>query len=140
MISSPAPPPDLSTFINLFSKEELYQVGLAFIQQSQHSTQMKQQVSHPGSSHHSSRRIPRSILPPLETISSIPISFIPPLMNHQPHCSKVRPLMEQQSTPVTSTPRRPAGDSFDNSSGNQQSKKKRPKNNEHSPRNEQLKQ
>jgi hypothetical protein len=138
MTHSPAPPPDLSTFFNLFSKEDLYQVGLALIQQSQHSNQMQQQVYHPGSSHHSSRRIPRSIRPSLETISSIPVSFIPPLMNQQPHCSEVRPLMEQQSTPVTSTPRRPAGDSFDNSSENQRSKKKPRKNYEHTPRNEQL--
>ncbi|CAF5052843.1 unnamed protein product, partial [Rotaria magnacalcarata] len=32
----------------------------------------------------------------------------------------VRPLMEQQTTLVTSTPRRPASDSFDNSDGNRQ--------------------
>ncbi|CAF3290566.1 unnamed protein product [Rotaria sp. Silwood2] len=48
--------------------------------------------------------------------------------------------MEQQSTPVTSTPRRPASDSFDNGDGNRQRMKKRPRNNDHPPRNEQVEQ
>ncbi|CAF4788959.1 unnamed protein product, partial [Rotaria magnacalcarata] len=53
---------------------------------------MQQQVHHPASSQHSPHRLPRIIRPSLETISSIP-----PLMNHQPNCSEVRPLMEQQT-------------------------------------------
>ncbi|CAF1136265.1 unnamed protein product [Rotaria magnacalcarata] len=96
---------------------------------------MQQQVHHPASSQHSPRRLPCIIHPSLETISSIP-----PLMNHQPNCSEVRPLMEQQITPVTSTPRRPVSDSFDNSDGNRQCMKKRLRINDHPPRNEQVEQ
>ncbi|CAF5180823.1 unnamed protein product, partial [Rotaria magnacalcarata] len=44
MIPNPAPPPDLTSFFNRFSNEELHQIGLALIQQSQHSIQMQQQV------------------------------------------------------------------------------------------------
>ncbi|CAF4237971.1 unnamed protein product [Rotaria magnacalcarata] len=106
MIPNPTPPPDLTSFFNRFSNEELHQIGL-----------------------------PRIIRPSLETISSIP-----PLMNHQPNCSEVRPLMEQQTTPVTSTPRRPASDSFDNSDGNRQRMKKRLRINDLPPRNEQVEQ
>ncbi|CAF4898960.1 unnamed protein product, partial [Rotaria magnacalcarata] len=61
-------------------------------------------------------------------------------MNHQPNCSEVRPLMEQQTTPVTSTPRRPTSDSFDNSDGNRQRMKKRLRINDLPPRNEQVEQ
>ncbi|CAF4526111.1 unnamed protein product [Rotaria socialis] len=116
-------------------KPELHQIGLALIQQSQHSIQMQQQVHHPASSQNSPHRLPRIIRPSLETISSIP-----PLMNHQPNCSEVRPLMEQQTTPVTSTPRRPASDSFENSDGNRQRMKKRLRINDLPPRNEQVEQ
>ncbi|CAF2001156.1 unnamed protein product [Rotaria magnacalcarata] len=94
MIPNPTPPPDLTSFFNRFSNEALHQFGLALIQQSQHSIQMQQQIHHPASSQHSPRRLPSIIRPSLETISSIP-----PLMNHQPNCSEVRPLMEQQTTP-----------------------------------------
>ncbi|CAF2154821.1 unnamed protein product [Rotaria magnacalcarata] len=135
MILNPTPPPDLTSFFNRFSNEELHQIGLALIQQSQHSIQMQQQVHHPASSQHSPHRLPRIIRPSLETIFSIP-----PLMNHQPNCSEVRPLMEQQTTPVTSTPRRPASDSFDNSDGNRQRMKKRLRINDLPPRNEQVEQ
>ncbi|CAF2071849.1 unnamed protein product [Rotaria magnacalcarata] len=135
MIPNPAPPPDLTSFSNRFSNEELHQIGLALIQQSQHSIQMRQQVYHPASSQHSPHRLPRIIRPALETISSIP-----PLMNHQSNCSEVRPLMEQQTTPITSTPRRPASDSFDNSDGNRQRMKKRLRINDLPPRNEQVEQ
>ncbi|CAF2058329.1 unnamed protein product [Rotaria magnacalcarata] len=96
---------------------------------------MQQQVHHPASSQHSPRRLLRIIRPSLETISSIP-----PLMNHQPNCSEVRPLMKQQTTPVTSTSRRPANDSFDTSDGNRQRMKKRLRINDLSPRNEQIEQ
>ncbi|CAM4825211.1 unnamed protein product [Rotaria magnacalcarata] len=87
----------------------------ALIQQSQLSVQLQQHIHHSASSQHSPRRPPRSTRSSLETISSIPL-----LMNHQQNCSEVRPLMEQQTTPVTSTPRRPASDSFDNSDSNHQ--------------------
>ncbi|CAF1387235.1 unnamed protein product [Rotaria magnacalcarata] len=73
--------------------------------------------------------------PSLETISSIPRHI-----NHQPNCSEVRPLMEQQTTPVTSTPRRPVSDSFDNSDGNRQRMIKRLRMNDLPPRNEQAEQ
>ncbi|CAF2062170.1 unnamed protein product [Rotaria magnacalcarata] len=96
---------------------------------------MQQQVHHPASSQHSPRRLLRIIRPSLETISSIP-----PLMNHQPNCSEVRPLMKQQTTPVTSTSRRLANDSFDTSDGNRQRMKKRLRINDLSPRNEQIEQ
>ncbi|CAF1494423.1 unnamed protein product [Rotaria magnacalcarata] len=135
MIPNPTPPPDSTSFFNRFSNEELHQIGLALIQQSQHSIQMQQQIHHPASSQHSPLRLPRIIRPSLETISSIP-----PLMNHQPNCSEVRPLMEQQTTPVTSTPRRPTSDSFDNSDGNRQRMKKRLRINDLPPRNEQVEQ
>ncbi|CAF3367551.1 unnamed protein product [Rotaria socialis] len=135
MIPNSTPPPDLTTFFNGFSNEELHQIGLALIQQSQHSVQLQQHIHHPTSSQQSPRRLPRPTRPSLETISSIP-----PLMNHQPNCSEVRPLMEQQTTPVTSTPRRPASDSFDNSDSNRQRMKKRLRINDHPPRNEQVEQ
>ncbi|CAF2092973.1 unnamed protein product [Rotaria magnacalcarata] len=61
-------------------------------------------------------------------------------MNHQSNCSEVRPLMEQQTTRVTSTPRRPASDSFDNSDSNRQRMKKRLRIDDHPPRNEQVEQ
>ncbi|CAM4813635.1 unnamed protein product [Rotaria magnacalcarata] len=61
-------------------------------------------------------------------------------MNHQQKCSEVRPLMEQQTTPVTSTPRCPASDSFNNSHSNRESMKKRLRINDHPPRNEQVEQ
>ncbi|CAM4797945.1 unnamed protein product [Rotaria magnacalcarata] len=96
---------------------------------------MQQQVHHPASSQHSPRRLLRIIRPSLETISSIP-----PLMNQQPNCSEVRPLMKQQTTPVTSTSRRPANDSFDTSDVNRQRMKKRLRINDLSPRNEQIEQ
>ncbi|CAM4769716.1 unnamed protein product [Rotaria magnacalcarata] len=115
MIPNPIPSPDLTSFSNRFLNEEFHQIGLAVIQQSQHSIPMQQQVHHPASSQHSPRRLPYIIRPSLKTISSTP-----PLMNQQPNCSEVRPLMEQQTTLVTSTPRRPASDSFDNSDGNRQ--------------------
>ncbi|CAF3767319.1 unnamed protein product [Rotaria magnacalcarata] len=135
MIPNPTPPPDSTSFFNRVSNEELHQIGLALIQQSQHSIQMQQQIHHPASSQHSPLRLPRIIRPSLETISSIP-----PLMNHQPNCSEVRPLMKQQTNPATSTPRRPASDSFDNSDGNRQRMKKRLRINDLPPRNEQVEQ
>ncbi|CAF4317764.1 unnamed protein product, partial [Rotaria magnacalcarata] len=55
-------------------------------------------------------------------------------MNHQQNCSEVRLIMEQQTTPVTSTPRRPGSDSFDNSDSNRQRMKKRLRINDHPPR------
>ncbi|CAF4290547.1 unnamed protein product [Rotaria magnacalcarata] len=82
MIPNSTPPPNLTTFFNGFSNEELHQIGLALIQQSQHS----------------------------------------------------------QTTPVTSTPRRPGSDSFDNSDSNRQRMKKRLRINDHPPRNEQVEQ
>ncbi|CAF2058326.1 unnamed protein product [Rotaria magnacalcarata] len=135
MIPNPIPPPDLTSFFNRFSNEKIHQFGLALIQQSQHSIQMQQQGHHPASSQHSPRRLPRIIRPSLETIYSIPL-----LMNHQPNCSEVRPLMKQQTTPVTSTPRRPASDSFDTSDGNRQRMKKCLRINDLSPLNEQIEQ
>jgi len=135
MIPNSTPPPGLTTFFNGFSNEELHQIGLALIQQSQQSVQSQQHIHHPASSQQSPRRLPHPTRPSLETISSIP-----PLMNHQPNCSEVRPLMEQQTTPVTSTPRRPASDSFDNSDSNRQRMKKRLRINDHPPRNEQVEQ
>ncbi|CAF5209067.1 unnamed protein product, partial [Rotaria magnacalcarata] len=125
------PPSDLTTFFNGISNEELHQIGLALIQQSQLSVQLQQHIHHSASSQHSPRRPPRSTRSSLETISSIPL-----LMNHQQNCSEVRPLMEQQTTPVTSTPRRPASDSFDNSDSIRQRMKKPLRINDHPPRNE----
>ncbi|CAF3898834.1 unnamed protein product [Rotaria magnacalcarata] len=107
----------------------------ALIQQSQLSVQLQQHIHHSASSQHSPRRPPRSTRSSLETISSIPL-----LMNHQQNCSEVRPLMEQQTTPVTSTPRRPASDSFDNSDSIRQRMKKPLRINDHPPRNEQVEQ
>ncbi|CAF4461010.1 unnamed protein product, partial [Rotaria magnacalcarata] len=78
-------PPNLTTFFNGFSNEELHQIGLALIQQSQHSVQLQQHIHHPTASQHSPRRPPRPTHPSLETISSIPS-----LMNHQQNCSEVR--------------------------------------------------
>ncbi|CAF4272076.1 unnamed protein product [Rotaria magnacalcarata] len=135
MIPNRIPPPDLSSFFNRFSNEDLHQIGLALIRQSEHSIQIQQRVHHPASSQHSPHRLPCIIRPSLEAICSIP-----PLMNHQPNCSEVRPLMEQQTTSATSTPRRPASDSFDNSDGNLQRMKKRLRINDFPPRNEQVKQ
>ncbi|CAF2221695.1 unnamed protein product [Rotaria magnacalcarata] len=135
MIPNPIPSPDLTSFSNRFLNEEFHQIGLAVIQQSQHSIPMQQQVHHPASSQHSPRRLPYIIRPSLKTISSTP-----PLMNQQPNCSEVRPLMEQQTTLVTSTPRRPASDSFDNSDGNRQRMKNRIKINDLPPHNEQVEQ
>ncbi|CAF2258900.1 unnamed protein product [Rotaria magnacalcarata] len=128
-------PPDLTTFFNGFSNEELHQIGLALIQQSQHSVQLQQHIHHPASSQHSPRCPPRPTRPSLETISSIP-----PFMNHQQNRSEVRPLMEQRITPVTSTSRRPASDSLDNSDSNRQRMKKRLRINDHPSRNEQVEQ
>ncbi|CAM4846072.1 unnamed protein product [Rotaria magnacalcarata] len=96
---------------------------------------MQQQVQHSASSQHSPHRLHRSIRPSLETISSIPS-----LMNHQSNCSEVRPLMEQQTAPVTSTPRRPASDSFDNNDDDRQRMKKRLRINDLPLRNEQVEQ
>ncbi|CAF3790867.1 unnamed protein product [Rotaria sordida] len=128
MVSNPLLPPDLSTFLNRFSKDELYQIGLTIIQQSQYPIQLQQQIHHPGPSQLTPRRLSRPTRPSLENVSSIPR-----LMNHQSHCSIVRPLMEQQTTPVSSTPRRPASDSFDNSGGNRNRLAKHPRNNDHPP-------
>jgi len=50
-------------------------------------------------------------------------------MNHQQH-SKGRQQQKQEYTPISSTPRRPAGDSFDNGSTNQHNPTKRQKNGE----------
>ena len=63
---------------------------------------------------------------------------VPSLMHHQRNNSIIRPLMEQENTPSpspfpTSTPRRPASDSFDNNGENLQHISKRPKNNTQSP-------
>jgi hypothetical protein len=68
------------------------------------------------------------------------LSSIPPLMNHLQSSSKVRPLMEQQCTPSSSTPRRPASDSFDNNGGQSQRTTKRARNNDQLPRIEHLEQ
>jgi hypothetical protein len=120
---------DLVAVFNRFSKEELHRIGLTFIQQSQYPIQKQQHTRHPGSSKHVSPRRQPPTRPSLENRSSIP-----PLMNHQHFCSKVRPLMEQHNTPVsTSTPRRPASDSFDNSGDNLQHTTKRPRNNNQAP-------
>ncbi|CAF5107628.1 unnamed protein product [Rotaria magnacalcarata] len=135
MIPNSTPLPNLTTFFNGFSNEERHQIGLALIQQSQHSVQLQQHIHHPAASQHSPRRPPRPTHPSLETISSIPS-----LMNHQQNCSEVRLIMEQQTTPVTSTPRRPGSDSFDNSDSNRQRMKKRLRINDHPPRNEQVEQ
>ncbi|CAF2155499.1 unnamed protein product [Rotaria magnacalcarata] len=135
MIPNSTSPPNLTTFFNGFSNEELHQIGLALIQQSQHSVQLQQHIHHPAASQHSPRRPPRPTNPSLETISSIPS-----LMNHQQNCSEVRLIMEQQTTPVTSTPRRPGSDSFDKSDSNRQRMKKRLRINDHPPRNEQVEQ
>jgi hypothetical protein len=68
---------------------------------------------------------------------------LPPLMNHHQLQSlqKVRPLMERHpTTPVSSsTPRRPASDSFDTSGDNYHRMPKRARNNEKSPRSHQNK-
>ena len=50
-------------------------------------------------------------------------------MNHQQH-SKGRQQQKQEYTPISSTPRRPAGDSFDNGSTNQHNPTKRQRNGE----------
>jgi hypothetical protein len=126
----PALPPslDIKTMFKGFSNEEIHQIGLAIIQQSQHTAQPQQQYHNPGSSHRSPPRSSHPTRPPLEKIS-IPISTIPPLMNHQPSRSNVRPLMEQETTPVISTPRRPASDSLENSNGNKRHKNEHQRNN-----------
>ncbi|CAF1005770.1 unnamed protein product [Rotaria magnacalcarata] len=89
MIPNSTPLPNLTTFFNGFSNEELHQIGLALIQQSQHSVQLQQPIHHPVASQHSLCRPPRPTRLSLEIISSIP-----PLMNHQQNCSEVRLLME----------------------------------------------
>ncbi|CAF4682806.1 unnamed protein product, partial [Rotaria magnacalcarata] len=53
MIQNSTPPPDLTTFFNGFSNEELHQIGLALIQQSQHFVQLQQHIHHPASSQQS---------------------------------------------------------------------------------------
>ncbi|CAF4584718.1 unnamed protein product, partial [Rotaria magnacalcarata] len=63
MIPNSTPPPNLTTFFNGFSNEELRQIGLALIQQSQHSVQLQQHIHHPAASQHSPRRPPRPTHP-----------------------------------------------------------------------------
>ncbi|CAF2108528.1 unnamed protein product, partial [Rotaria magnacalcarata] len=118
MIPNPTPPPDLASFFNRFSNEELHQIGLALIQQSQRSIQMQQQIHHPASSQHSPHRLPRIIPKLFRSTSTYGTT------NH----------------PVTSTRRHPASDSFDNSDGNRQRMKKRLRINDLPPRNEQVEQ
>ncbi|CAF4336624.1 unnamed protein product, partial [Rotaria magnacalcarata] len=50
MIPNSTSPPNLTTFFNGFSNEELHQIGLALIQQSQHSVQLQQHIHHPAAS------------------------------------------------------------------------------------------
>jgi hypothetical protein len=128
MYSTSSIPSDLAAVFNRFSNEELHQIGIAFIEQSQHHID-KQLLSRPTSS------------PQHRPLPSRPVQqnfpLIPPLMNHQQqqYISNVRPLMdEHQHTPITtSTPRRPATDSFDYSGDKHRRTTKRPRNNEQSP-------
>ncbi len=88
MYSSASLPPDLATIFNRFSNEELHQIGLAFIQQSQYSYPKQQKIQHLGPSQHCPRRRPPYTRPPFDGTIKHPLS--------------------------SSTPRRPASDSFDN--------------------------
>jgi hypothetical protein len=124
-------PPDISSVFSRFSKEELHQIGLAFIEQSQQNIDKQQQTRVSGLP----RRPPQRTIPSRPSQQSLPLR--PPLMNHQQQeeaVPKVRPLMEQQHTPtIISTPRRSAADSFDYSGEKHRRTAKRFRNNEQSP-------
>ena len=97
--------PNIATVFNRFSKEELHQIGLAFIEKSQQHIDKQQKTHAPGLPRHPTHRT----TPSRPSQQNVP--HIPPLMNHhyqqQEASPKVRPLMEQQHTPIMlSTPRR----------------------------------
>jgi hypothetical protein len=128
MYSSSSLPSDLAAVFTRFSKEELHQIGMAFIEKSQYYVDKQHQTRPISSPQHPP-------LPSRPVQQTFPL--VPPLMNHQQqqYGSNVRPLMDQnQHTPIsTSTPRRPATDSFDYSGDKYRRTTKRPRNNEQSP-------
>ena len=135
MCSTTSLPPELAVLINHYSKEELQRIGHALIDQTKSASQEQYQMYPPYRPQRTSNGPPSNVPPHAYT------NVLPPLMNHQQQQTirKVRPLMEQQQqTPISSsTPRRPASDSFDTSGDNYQRMPKRARNNEKSPRSHQ---
>ena len=156
MYPIPDLPSGLAEIVERLSNDELHNIGLAFIKQSQSLAHQQYQTNPP-------RRRPRHDLLNQSPKDSLPLThrtttqqpMVHPRMNHQTpneqpiarpkHPDQARPLMDVQQDFIpesvdSSTPRRPAGESFDYSDGNQRHATKRARNNELSPRIHQIRQ
>jgi hypothetical protein len=156
MYPIPGLPSRLAGFFERLSNDELHNIGHALIKQSQSQAQQQYQTNPPQirPRHDLLNQSPKPILP----LTHRPTTEQPmgkPRMNHQVaneqpnvrpmHLDRARPLMgiQQEFIPESvdsSTPRRPAGESFDYSDGKQRHATKRARNNDLSPRNYQSQQ
>lgn len=121
-------PPDLSSLLARFSNEELHQIGMALIQQAHHPNQTQKNIHYQETLEQSPRQRSQHGRPTNENNPSLPS-----LMNQQSRVPILRPRMDQDNPPVSSTPKHPANESFDNVSGRQRHTAKRIRNSDRSP-------